>query len=74
MGFLRTETVTRRWSYVGENADLRRAAEDVLRCWDEMADIKTWGMVIANLRAVVQGERRMSWTADYDEGYDKGEK
>lgn len=59
---------------MGENAELRRAAEDVLRCWDEMADIKTWGMVIAALRAVVQGERRMSWTSDYDVGYDKGEK
>lgn len=63
----------RKWSYVGESADLRRSAEEVLRCWDEVADIKTWGLVIANLRTAVQGERRMSWTADYDAGYDKTE-
>lgn len=61
----------RNWTYVGDSAELRSSAQDVLRCWDEMADIKTWGLVISRLRSAVQGERRMSWNDDA--GYGKTE-
>lgn len=68
------ETVTRRWTYVGEAEELRVAARRVIDAWDN----GTGSVVdaIDALRAVlkpkpVEKETRFSWTEDY---YDKGEK
>ena len=78
MGFLRTETVTRRWTYVGEIDELRAAGLRVIDAWDN----GTGSVVdaIDALRAVlepkpveVEKETRFSWTEDYYD-YDKGEK
>lgn len=61
----------RHWTYVGEAAALREAAQRVIDAWDGTGSVVR---AVESLRAALgprPRETRYSWTADY---YDKGEK
>ena len=54
-----------KWTYVGEIAALRKAAEDVIWAWDVQKTTEDVKQAMDKLRQVLQAERRYSWTADY---------
>lgn len=54
-----------KWTYVGEIAALRKAAEDVIWAWDVQKTSEDVKAAVDALRKALHADRRYSWTADY---------
>lgn len=59
------------WTYVGQIQEFKAVAEDVLQAWDSGVGLRE---AMAKLRHLLMAEKRYSWTEDYYDMFDKGEK